>query len=523
MRRNCILKLLLGLTVFGNTHGVLYPYGPENGDGIADCGRWNLGSVKIPLNDPIPFFGGPPLADVWISTFGALSPNKIKDHRVNQILNNTILAPFFVSSQPGGEGIIHHRQVCGNDPLLMQISIDVARSRNVPNVNFAPNCALVVTWSKVSSLDDSDQTNTFQAVIASDGEKSYAIYNYPRNITWITGNNRPAVAGVFVSGDLMSSCEVHLPGSETPMVQNLGTNTWVNGVRGRYVLDISSPLKCSSKFISPCGNLTEDRGTSEGYFQYTEDGTGRFFRRFTCNVGFYLSPDTNTRDVDCVYDPDYYTYEWEELPNGCLDLNATRRLQTSLEVSRFNNTDLLSWYDDPTTLQTLLQDYLPESINHLVEVAGIRGVVNNVDSISNLTRDGNTASVNVNFTTYVPTYNNKRLNGDKLGQEIENALRNDGQVDLVSYNPSANTTEIVNECLQSCLCWMNYDPVRCKAGKIKPDILPDACCGCPGQAYTSSLKACCNNRQIYDPTKSVCCGRHVRQGSSCPPSRKFRK
>uniref|UniRef100_H2YV73 NIDO domain-containing protein n=1 Tax=Ciona savignyi TaxID=51511 RepID=H2YV73_CIOSA len=522
-RETMLARILIGIVLFGTTHAKLYPYGVENGDEVADCGRWNLGSVKVPLNNPMPFLGGSPINEIWVSTFGSLSTNKVKDHRVRHILNNTLLAPFFVSSQPGGEGIVVYRQVCGgNDSLLEKVANDVAKSKNVTNDDFSPTCVLVVTWDKVSSLDDSGKQNTFQAVLASDGEKTYVIYNYPRNITWVSGNNQDAVAGVFISGDLLASCEIHLPGSDSPQIQNISRNSWVRDVQGRYVIEISDPIKCASKFVSPCGNFSEDRGTSDPYFQYREDGSGRFYRVFTCNIGFHLSPGVNTYEVDCTYDPDYYTYEWSELPNACLDLNATRTLHTSIEVTQFNDTDLIRWYDDPQTLQELLETYLPPSIERLVEETGITGVVTNVDTISNITRQGNSSLVVVGFTTYIPTYNNKRLKDNQLENKLESVLQRNQRMDFVTFNPNTTVQETSSGCLQSCLCWMNYDPIRCRVGKVKPEILPDACCGCPGQAYTSSLKACCNNRQIYDPTKAVCCGNHVRQGTTCPPIRKFR-
>ncbi|WAR31000.1 TECTA-like protein, partial [Mya arenaria] len=58
--------------------------------------------------------------------------------------------------------------------------------------DFSAKIVLIVTWYQVgfygATLTGKSKRNTFQTVLITDGQHSYAIFNY-NNITWTTGSN----------------------------------------------------------------------------------------------------------------------------------------------------------------------------------------------------------------------------------------------------------------------------------------------------------------------------------------------
>ena len=99
------------------------------------------------------------------------------------ITSPPIIAPFWddVNIVQGGQ--IFYRQVF--DPLILdQVRLEVLSQ--YPEVGFfAPSLVFVATWDRVAAFSSNftGLYNTFQAVIASDGSRSFVGFNYG-NIEW---------------------------------------------------------------------------------------------------------------------------------------------------------------------------------------------------------------------------------------------------------------------------------------------------------------------------------------------------
>lgn len=76
-----------------------------------------------------------------------------------------------------GAGQIYWRESF-EDHILIRASMDIKKRYN--DVMFAPNHVLVVSYIGVPAFESNTITNTFQVVLASDGHKTYGIFNYQK-------------------------------------------------------------------------------------------------------------------------------------------------------------------------------------------------------------------------------------------------------------------------------------------------------------------------------------------------------
>ena len=81
------------------------------------------------------------------------------------------------------------------------------------------------------------QTNTFQCVLASDGQRSYALFLYADGlIEWTTGSSSVAHAQVgFNAGDGVRSARVASSG--TPAIINISSTSNVN-IDGMWIFEV---------------------------------------------------------------------------------------------------------------------------------------------------------------------------------------------------------------------------------------------------------------------------------------------
>lgn len=108
------------------------------------------------------------------------------------------------------------------------------------------------------------QTNTFQCILASDGDKSFALFIYD-DIQWTTGDASEGMFGTggfpaevgFNAGDGVRFKEV--PTSQTDEVINIETTSNV-GKQGLWVFRVDQ----DDLVIIPCG---DDAGLPDGKFQ----------------------------------------------------------------------------------------------------------------------------------------------------------------------------------------------------------------------------------------------------------------
>ncbi|EPQ17128.1 Nidogen-1 [Myotis brandtii] len=96
------------------------------------------------------------------------------------------VAPFLADlDTTDGLGKVYYRE--DSSPTVTQLAAECVQ-RGFPGVSFQPASAVVVTWESVApyrgpSEDPAqeDKRNTFQAVLASSGSSSYAIFLYPED------------------------------------------------------------------------------------------------------------------------------------------------------------------------------------------------------------------------------------------------------------------------------------------------------------------------------------------------------
>lgn len=81
---------------------------------------------------------------------------------------------------PNGANSIYYRVVSDEDTLF-NISDDVKENFDLSGLDFSATSAVIATWFKVAKYKRfSDNLNTFQIVLATDGQQSFAILFYNR-------------------------------------------------------------------------------------------------------------------------------------------------------------------------------------------------------------------------------------------------------------------------------------------------------------------------------------------------------
>ncbi|XP_038046205.1 mucin-like protein [Patiria miniata] len=114
---------------------------------------------------------------------------------------------------------------------------------------FSANWALVVTWSNVKLASTlSDETNTFQTVLATDGIHGFVIFNYdPCGTNWDFSLllNKNVIQGFTCRGTFNQSVYVDIPGESLYRPGNIEGNA---GQTGRWVFRLNAP---SPSFVNP--------------------------------------------------------------------------------------------------------------------------------------------------------------------------------------------------------------------------------------------------------------------------------
>ncbi|KXJ29935.1 Sushi, nidogen and EGF-like domain-containing protein 1 [Exaiptasia diaphana] len=170
------------------------PFGEDNGD-ISMSSRLDAISDKNNITTAFPFFGRK-FTSLYVSSHGVISFEKVfasyRPKRFPLVGNFTIIAPFWADVARRYIGGIFYRQ--NNSQYLLEVaSIDVRKA--FPGFSrFSAIWMFVATWEKVPFFGSYNNyhnmtkniTNTFQAVLLTDGRYSFVRLNY-HNITWTTG------------------------------------------------------------------------------------------------------------------------------------------------------------------------------------------------------------------------------------------------------------------------------------------------------------------------------------------------
>ncbi|KAM3829491.1 sushi, nidogen and EGF-like domain-containing protein 1 [Vipera latastei] len=230
------------------TTSLLYPYGKTEGDSenpVADDGN----SPEISIKKSFSFYGKK-YNSLFVNNNGVISFGKyVSEYTPNAFpLEDGVpfVAPFWADVDNRVSGTILWRQT-EDSVLLSRFAADLSRYH--PDVSFTPIWMFIATWDKVGYYGSvSDKVNTFQAVLATDGEISFIMLNYV-DIQWTTGfgndgdiytglGGTPAQAG-FDSGDKENY--YNIPGSRTADILNIKETTNV-GQEGRWLFQVDKAI-----------------------------------------------------------------------------------------------------------------------------------------------------------------------------------------------------------------------------------------------------------------------------------------
>eukprot|EP00079_Xenopus_tropicalis_P019607 XP_012809475.1 PREDICTED: mucin-4-like isoform X3 [Xenopus tropicalis] len=224
-------------------NALLYPYGPgldfvtiKSDDGASEA-------IQLSMN--ISIFGKS-FSSLYIDTNGLISFNlPIYTYTPAHLpaIGNMFIAPFWADVYNVFQSDIYYREST-EASLLSQATSDIRRYFH--NMNFSAKWVFVVTWHKVPYFgSSSSKVNTFQAVITTDGNLTYVMFNYG-DIEWTTGTASggssvsglggiPALAGIN-SGNFTGFYEI--PGSMSASIINLASTSNV-GFSGRWAFQVN--------------------------------------------------------------------------------------------------------------------------------------------------------------------------------------------------------------------------------------------------------------------------------------------
>ncbi|XP_068098424.1 uncharacterized protein [Hyperolius riggenbachi] len=224
--------------ITGNIH-LLYPYGPLLDDisPKSDDG----GTPLIPLSASLPLFGRN-YSSLYVNNNGLLSlQSHIGQYTPQPLpvsLGNPFLAVFWADINNQVAGDIYYRQSTDPD-LLHQVSSDIRT--HFHKEDFTAQWAFVATWHRVAYYGSkTNKVNTFQAVVSTDGNQTFLLYNYA-DLQWPSrqgnGSRYDGPVGLAGINSGYNTGYYTLPGSLSLNIRNLSSTSNVN-VTGRWVFKV---------------------------------------------------------------------------------------------------------------------------------------------------------------------------------------------------------------------------------------------------------------------------------------------
>ncbi|KAH0520035.1 Nidogen-2 [Microtus ochrogaster] len=185
-----LLLLLLLSRVGALRPDELFPYGESRGDQLLLEGD-DESSAAVKLAVPLHFYDAQ-FNDLYVGTNGILSTQDFP--RETQYVDDDFptdfpaIAPFLADiDTSNGRGRILYRE--DTSPAVLRLAAHYVRTGfPLSAFNFTPTHAFLATWEHVGAYEEvrrgaapSEELNTFQAVLASDGSDTYALFLYPAN------------------------------------------------------------------------------------------------------------------------------------------------------------------------------------------------------------------------------------------------------------------------------------------------------------------------------------------------------
>ncbi|KAM5132512.1 alpha-tectorin-like [Mantella aurantiaca] len=240
--------------IYENDDSILYPFGEEHGDKITPVEDDGC-SPEEHLQQEFKFFEKS-YKSLYVCNNGVISFNA----KVSQFTpdafplpgGQSLITPFWGDVDNELGGTVYYRET-QDTTVLQRITNDM--SRHLPKLHYKAKWAYIVTWYDVSFHGAVVQkTNTFQAVLISDGIQFFVMMNY-RKLEWTTGassegNPHTGRGGIPAQAGLSSgSNHFNIPGSRTDEVLKIATTSNVNH-RGRWMFQVD-------EFKAPGGCIFE--------------------------------------------------------------------------------------------------------------------------------------------------------------------------------------------------------------------------------------------------------------------------
>ncbi|XP_044134456.1 alpha-tectorin-like [Bufo gargarizans] len=187
---NCLITLLLALpSVLSLTSihsdSLLYPYGEAHNDMMTEI-EDDGGTGMMHINYAFTFFGEI-YRSLCVNTNGVISfllPMEEYTPDMFPIEGLHMICPFWSDVDIECGGLIFYRQ-SKDEAILNRINDEI--NKCFENAQFNAEWCMIITWDKVSYHgSESNKTNTFQAILASDGPRSMVMFIY-ENMEWSAG------------------------------------------------------------------------------------------------------------------------------------------------------------------------------------------------------------------------------------------------------------------------------------------------------------------------------------------------
>ncbi|XP_021357021.1 nidogen-2-like [Mizuhopecten yessoensis] len=224
---------------------LLFPFGEQRGDTFLDPGD-DISSDEVPLTVPIVFYDKT-YYSVYVNNNGHLSfESELPVYQANFVLPSRfkLIAAFLADIDTTHAGSVYYRE--STETALLEKAAQDIQAQFEGFETYIPRALFVATWDNVGFFRTNDTAlNTFQIVIASDGESSFAFFNYlDDGLNWIRSSgklsqNDPPAQAAFDSGE--GRIHTKLPFSGTEEVARLAKKSNV-GIAGVWMFKIGNTL-----------------------------------------------------------------------------------------------------------------------------------------------------------------------------------------------------------------------------------------------------------------------------------------
>ncbi|XP_068099384.1 alpha-tectorin-like [Hyperolius riggenbachi] len=279
--KTCICVLLLALALpsvfsFAYLHpgSLMFPYGPAHKDVTTEKVD-DGGTPQISTSHSFKFYGEV-FRHFFINNNGAISfKHPVTEYTpdVFPIKKHCMICPFWadVDNEDAESGEIYYRQT--SEKAIMD-RVDELVNQHFKYLNYSCVWALVVTWDEVHYHgSESDRTNTFQCILASDEkQRSVVIFIYHK-IQWTTGtasggDPKSGLGGYAAqAGFNTENTYFNMPFSRTDHILNIISTSNINkpGVWMFRVDAFEAPGGCQHKdsFMNFGDTMWEDKDCNQ--------------------------------------------------------------------------------------------------------------------------------------------------------------------------------------------------------------------------------------------------------------------